>query len=149
MKTTLFLLLFSIYSVLNAQLLSVAETNVQLKKADALYKEGKSLLIEFVLMQDTARHTRAFGVFQEAKVIYDNLMTNGQVEANDWSTTIASVVDAKLMVLRLYISLYGKKSFRDEIMAETSADRTKKVTYKGTAYKVSKASKKHFENLNV
>lgn len=148
MRPILVAALLVIFSSSNAQTLTVEQTDVEIKKADMLYKEGKELLVEFVLTQDTSKHGHAFRNFKEAKVIYDNMMVNGQVKANDWGTTIASLVDAKLMMLKSYTSLYSN-SFRDRIMAETAEERTKKVKYKDVEYKLSKASKVNFENLNL
>jgi hypothetical protein len=143
MKTTLLLVLISFCTNIRAQTLSIEETQIQVKKADALYKEGKNLLVEFVLLQDTARHAHAMRNFKEA-----NLMVNGTVKQDDWGTTTASLVDSKLMIIKSYSSLYAD-SFRDRIMAETPAERTKKIKYNGVEYKLSKNSKVNFENLNL
>lgn len=130
-----------------AQMMTIEQTNVQIKKGDSLVKSGKVMLSEFFVMRDTARHTQATNDFAAAKVIYDNCMANGTVAANDWGTTIASVVDAKLMIVSSYTSLYGTY-FRESLMAETEKERSKKVTYNGTEYKVSKKTKDHFDLLN-
>lgn len=147
MKTfiTTFLLLSTL--ALSAQTMNVAETDVQIKKADSLVNHGKVALSEFFVMRDTAKHTTASANFAAAKVIYDNCMANGTVAANDWGTTIASMVDSKLMILNSYTSLYGT-SFRDRLMAETEKERSKKVKYNGVEYKVSERTKTHFELLN-
>ena len=130
-----------------AQTMSVAETNIQIKKADSIVGHGKVMLSDFFTMRDTAKHNMATADFAAAKVIYDNCMANGTVADNDWGTTIASMVDAKLMILNSYTSLYGT-SFRDRMMAETEKERSKKVKYNGIEYKVSEKTKTHFELLN-
>ncbi len=127
--------------------MSIAETDIQIKKADSIVSHGKVALSEFFVMRDTAKHTVSVNDFAAAKVIYDNVMTNGTVAANDWGTTAASVADGKLMIVKSYISLYGI-SFRDRTMAETEKERSKKVKYNGVEYKVSERTKTHFELLN-
>lgn len=147
MKSLLLLFFTALALTSVAQTMSIAETNVQIKKGDSLVKSGKAFLSEFFVMRDTASHTHATRDFTAAKVIYDNCMTNGTVADNDWGTTIASLVDGKLTLLTSYTMLYDA-DYRNQLMAEPEKDRSKKVTYNGTEYKVSKKTKEHFELLN-
>lgn len=148
MKAIATLLLFSFCLTIQAQKLTVEETNLQVSKGDSLYKSGKNLLVEFVLMQDSAMHTHALVDLNKAKVIYENVMENGMLANDDWGQVTATLVSVKISSIKTYNSLYGR-SFQAEIMAETEKERTKKVKYKGAEYKLSKDSKTHFENLNV
>lgn len=132
---------------IQAQTMTVAETDIQIRKADSIVAHGKVALSEFFVMRDTTKHNTATSDFAAAKVIYDNCMANGTVADNDWGTTIASMVDSKLMIVNSYTSLYGT-SFRDRLMAETEKERSKKVKYNGVEYKVSERTKTHFELLN-
>lgn len=147
MKTILTSIVTLFACTMFAQTMSIAETDVQINKGDSLMKSGTVLLSEFMVMRDTVKHNLAMADFASAKAIYDNCMANGTVADNDWGTTIAAVVDAKLMIVSSYSSLYGKR-FRDDLMAETEKERSKKVKYNGVEYKVSKNTLEYFELLN-
>lgn len=133
------------------QSLSPSETLNMASRADQLDKNAAQSMMGFIAKREIGLQQQAISQWNEALALYNQVLSKGTIDSRGSrmaGSLMAFVYDSKKMLIGNYLSAYGDY-FANELLKEKEEEeeRTKKVSFEGGEYKLSKKYKKNFDSL--
>ncbi len=130
---------------LQAQKLSIKETEALEKEADKDKFKGREYLMEFILKRDTNLFNLGNSILIGSNNKYKRILKDGTADEYI-ASAMGSIIEAKASLVRSDLLLYGSY-FRNHLMNESEDKRTKKIKFNDVEYLVSSESKKDYNSL--